>query len=87
MTKTPIPKTTTGKGKNYLSTKDGAGMTAAGRTAYNAKNGSNLKAPQPAGGPRKKSFCARSAGQAKMFPEAAKDPNSRLNAARKRWKC
>jgi len=36
---------------------------------------------------RRKSYCARSAGQAKMFPEAAKDPNSRLRQARKRWKC
>ena len=36
---------------------------------------------------RRKSFCARSAGQAKKFPKAAKDPNSRLRQARKRWKC
>jgi hypothetical protein len=43
----PIRKTTKGKGRNYLSTKEGAGMTAAGRKAYNAKTGSNLKAPQP----------------------------------------
>ena len=36
---------------------------------------------------RRKSFCARSAGQMKMFPKAAKDPNSRLRQARRRWKC
>ena len=36
---------------------------------------------------RRKSFCARSAGQAKMFPSAAKDPNSRLNKARRKWDC
>ena len=36
---------------------------------------------------RRKSFCARSAGQMKMFPKAAKDPNSRLRLARKRWNC
>lgn len=36
---------------------------------------------------RRKSFCARSAGQMKQFPEAAKDPNSRLRLARKRWNC
>ena len=54
------------------------GLTAKGRAKYNAATGSNLKAPQPEGGPRKKSFCARSAGQAKMFPAAAADPNSRL---------
>ena len=27
---------------------------------------------------RRKSYCARSAGQMKKFPKAAKDPNSRL---------
>ena len=63
------------------------GLTAEGRRAYNAATGSNLKPPQPEGGARKKSFCARSAGQMKMWPEAAKDPNSRLRLARKRWKC
>jgi len=46
------------------------------------------------GGPRVKpgtskgdSYCARSAGQKKKFPKAAKDPNSPLNLSRKRWKC
>ena len=32
------------------------GLTAAGRKKYNAATGSNLKAPQPGGGPRKRSF-------------------------------
>ena len=36
---------------------------------------------------RRKSFCARSAGQMKRFPKAAKDPNSRLRQARRRWRC
>ena len=36
---------------------------------------------------RRKSYCARSAGQMKKFPKAAKDPNSRLRQARKRWRC
>ena len=36
---------------------------------------------------RRKSFCARSAGQMRKFPKAAKDPNSRLRKARKRWNC
>jgi len=36
---------------------------------------------------RRKSYCARSAGQMDKFPEAAKDPNSRLRLARKRWNC
>ena len=80
------PSLAVGRGEK-LPVSKGAGLTAKGRARYNKATGSNLKAPQPEGGPRKKSFCARSAGQAKMFPEAAKDPNSRLNAARKRWKC
>ena len=36
---------------------------------------------------RRKSFCARSAGQMKKFPSAAKNPNSRLRLARKKWNC
>lgn len=63
------------------------GLNAAGRKAYNNATGSNLKPPQPEGGARKKSFCARSAGQMKMFPEAAKNPESRLRLARKKWAC
>ena len=63
------------------------GLTKAGREKINRETGSNLKAPQPGGGPRKKSYCARSAGQMKKFPKAAKDPNSRLRKARRRWKC
>ena len=80
--------------KNFRSTKSGAGMTAAGVAAYRRKNpGSKLKTavtesnPGPKRAARRKSFCARSAGQMKMFPKAAKDPNSRLRQARRRWKC
>jgi hypothetical protein len=36
---------------------------------------------------RRKSFCSRSAGQMKMWPKAAKDPNSRLRQARRKWNC
>ena len=46
------------------------------------------------GGPRVRpgtskgdSYCARSAGQMKSHPKAAKDPNSPLRLSRKRWKC
>lgn len=81
-----IPKTTKGKGRNYLSTKEGAGMTAAGRKAYNAKTGSNLKAPQPQGGKRKDSFCARMSG----MPGPMKDEKGRPTrkaASLARWKC
>lgn len=81
-----IPKTTKGKGRNYLSAKEGAGMTAVGRKAYNAKTGSNLKAPQPQGGKRKDSFCARMSG----VPGPMKDEKGRPTrkaAALNRWKC
>ena len=81
MAKTPA--WTRKEGKN-----PSGGLNQKGRDSYNKANpGSNLKAPQPEGGPRKKSFCARSAGQMAKFPKAAKDPNSRLRLARKKWKC
>ena len=50
------------KGGHKLSVKEGAGLTEKGRKSINRRTGSNLKAPQPEGGPRKKSFCARSRG-------------------------
>ena len=75
-------------------TKSGAGMTAAGVAAYRRKNpGSKLSTAVTEDNPgkkrsaRRKSYCARSAGQMKKFPKAAKDPNSRLRQARRRWKC
>ena len=76
-------------------TKLGAGMTAKGVAKYRRQNpGSKLqtavtesKPRSKARAARKKSFCARSAGQMKQFPKAAKNPNSRLRQARRRWKC
>lgn len=67
------------------------GLNEKGRRSAKAQ-GMNLKPPAPnpktkADAARKKSFCARSAGQMKMFPEAAKDPESRLRKARRKWKC
>ena len=81
--------------KYFRSTKKGARMTKAGVARYRRENpGSklrtavtkkkNLTAKDKA---RRKSFCARSAGQMKKFPKAAKDPNSRLRQARRRWRC
>ena len=91
----PIPKTTKGKGANYRPTKSGAGMTKKGVAAYRKANpGSKLstavtgkvkKGSKDA--KRRKSYCARSAGQMKKFPKAARNPNSRLRQARRRWKC
>ena len=81
--------------KNFRPTKSGAGMTKAGVKKYRAMNpGSKLKTAVTGkvkkgskDAKRRKSYCARSAGQMKKFPKAAKDPNSRLRQARKRWKC
>ena len=67
--------------KYYRATKSGAGMTKAGVERYRREN------PGSKAAKRRKSFCARSAGQMKQFPKAAKDPNSRLRQARRRWKC
>lgn len=63
------------------------GLNERGREAYNRAHGANLKPPQPEGGPRRDSFCARSAGQMEMWPEAAEDPESRLRKARRKWNC
>ena len=79
-------------------TKSGAGMTKKGVEAYRRRNpGSKLKTAVTkdpskikkgsSDDKRRKSFCARSAGQMKMFPKAAKDPDSRLRQARRRWNC
>jgi len=82
------------KSGNFRSTKSGAGMTKKGVQAYRRANpGSKLqtavteKNPTGSREKRRSSFCARSEGQMKMFPKAAKDPNSRLRQARKRWRC
>lgn len=66
----------------------GAGLTAKGRAKYNKACGSDLKAPQPSGGSRRDSYCARSAGQMKMHKvDCSKTPDKRICAARRRWKC
>ena len=66
-----------------LPTDKGAGLTAKGREKYNAATGSHLKAPQPEGGSRKDSFCARMSGVVKN----AKGDAPRAKASLKRWKC
>jgi len=76
-------------------TKQGAGLTAKGVAKYRRQNpGSKLQTAVTEKNPRnksraarRKSFCARSAGQMKKFPKAAKNPNSRLRQARRRWRC
>ena len=77
--KTPAWTRAAGKNPN-------GGLNAKGRASAK-KQGMNLKPPQPEGGARQESFCARSAGQMRMWPKAAKNPNSRLRKARKAWAC
>ena len=87
MAKSPAWQRTEGKNPK-------GGLNAKGRASYNKANpgkpGLKPPAPKPKtakDAARRKSFCARSAGQAKMFPSAAKDPDSRLNKARRAWAC
>jgi hypothetical protein len=67
------------------------GLNAKGRASYNRANPGKpgLKAPQPQGGPRKKSFCARMSGMKKKLTSSktANDPNSRINKSLRKWKC
>ena len=80
-----VRKTTKGKGRNFRSAEEGAGMTSTGVKKYKAENpGSKLKTAvtgkvkagsKDAG--RRKSFCARSKGW----------DGERGKAARARWKC
>ena len=61
------------------------GLTAAGRRKYNRETGSNLKAPQPGGGPRKRSFCGRMKGI--KGPMRKKGKPTRKALALRKWKC
>ena len=78
-------KTTKGKGRNFRTVKEGAGMTSKGVAEYRRKNpGSKLKTavtgkvkPGSKAAGRRKSFCARSKGWT----------GERGRAARRRWKC
>ena len=78
-------QTTKGKGRNFRTVKEGAGMTSKGVKEYRRKNpGSKLKTavtgkvkPGSKAAKRRKSFCARSKGWT----------GERGKAARRRWKC
>ena len=66
------------------------GLNEKGRKSYERENpGSDLKAPQPEGGSRKKSFCARMTGMKKKLTSAktARDPDSRINKSLRAWNC
>jgi len=78
-------KTTKGKGRNFRTVEEGAGMTSKGVAEYKRKNpGSKLQTavtgkvkPGSKAAKRRKSFCARSKGWT----------GERGKAARRRWKC
>lgn len=70
------------EGKN----KEG-GLNEKGRKSYEAENpGSDLKPPQPEGGPRKRSFCARMGGMPGPMKDEKGRPTRKALALRK-WKC
>jgi hypothetical protein len=58
-------------------------ITAEGRKVSYGKKGANVKPGTSTGD----AYCARSAGQMRDNPGAAKDPNSPLRLSRKRWRC
>lgn len=83
MGKSKTPAWTRKEGKD-----PSGGLNAKGRTSYNRENPGKpgLKPPQPEGGPRKKSFCARMSG----VPGPMKDDDgkpTRKALALKKWKC
>jgi len=92
MAKTPAWQREEGKNKS-------GGLNARGRASYNKKTGGKLKAPvtkKPSklkkgskASNRRKSFCARMGGMKKKLTSAktAKDPNSRINKALRKWNC
>jgi hypothetical protein len=75
------------------------GLTQKGVDAYNAKTGGNLQTavttkpsklkPGSKAANRRKSFCARMGGMKKRLTSAktAKDPDSRINKALRKWNC
>jgi hypothetical protein len=79
MAKSPAWQRSEGKNKN-------GGLNAKGRASYNKATGGNLKAPQPEGGPRKKSFCARMGGVKGPMKKPDGSPTRKALALRK-WKC
>lgn len=64
------------------------GLNAKGRASAKAQ-GMNLKPPQPKGGKRRDSFCARMEGMKSKLTSSktANDPNSRINKSLKAWNC
>ena len=67
---------------------ESGGLNEKGRKSYEAANpGSDLKAPQPEGGARKRSFCARMRGMRKRQKASNNTGQDRLSKALRKWKC
>jgi hypothetical protein len=64
------------------------GLNEKGRASLRAA-GHDIKRPQPEGGSRKDSFCARMTGLKRKLTGSAKaaDPDSRVNKALRKWDC
>ena len=81
MAKTPAWQRAEGKNPR-------GGLNAKGRASAK-REGMDLKPPQPEGGARRDSFCARMKGmKAKLTSKkTASDPNSRINKSLRAWRC
>jgi len=79
-----MPKTPAWQRKEGKNPK--GGLNAKGRASYNKATGGNLKPPQPEGGARKKSFCARMSGVKGPMKKPNGEP-TRKALALKKWKC
>ena len=67
---------------------ESGGLNETGRKSYERANpGSDLKAPQPEGGARKRSFCARMRGMRKRQKASNNTGQDRLSKALRKWKC
>lgn len=70
--------------KSYTDRKTGRKRKVSFGQAGSAKGGGPRVRP---GTKKGDAYCARSAGQMKKSPKAAKNPNSPLRLSRKRWAC
>ena len=91
-TKTKVTQKSEKKASPAWQTSEGksesGGLNDKGRASLKAQ-GHDIKRPQPEGGPRKDSFCARMKGMKSKLTsdETANDPDSRINKALRKWKC
>lgn len=76
------------KGKRFVKVVRNSDTGRSRKVSYgqagDAKGGGDRIKPGTAKGD---SFCARSLGQMRDHPSAAKDPNSPLRLSRAKWKC